>query len=181
MVAVAGSFDTPTVLDRRRIEIADRAIRGSVQPYHEARELGIDKAEKYLKRCVDASRVLAQAALEKAIGDLRGYRVTCCGMLLGSGRLSPTLEATLASHPSLHTAEGEFFRDVLRKASEQFQLPCHGVKEKELLAVAAARFGVSAEEIQRRLNGLGKTLGAPWRQDQKFAALAGWLALWRDL
>src|SRR5439155_9065071 len=68
LVAVAGSPESPVVLHRRRIEIADRSIPASVQPYHAAQELGLGRAEKFLERCEDAARSLAQHALRKEIG-----------------------------------------------------------------------------------------------------------------
>jgi hypothetical protein len=74
-------------------------------------------------------------------------------------------EATLASHPAIHTAEGEFFRSVVRCACEDCGLHCHGVKEKELEAHVAS------------IADLGKLLGPPWQRDQKFAALAAWVVL----
>jgi hypothetical protein len=32
-------------------------------------------------------------------------------------------------------------------------------------------------ELKRRVTDLGRSLGAPWSQDEKFATLAAWLAL----
>src|ERR1700674_1068045 len=178
LVIVAGSPLTPAVLDRRRIDLADRAIQGSVQPYHASKELGLEKAESFLKRCTDSSRSLARAALQKAIDDLGGARdVIGCGLLLGSGRPMTTLEATLASHAAIHTAEGHFFREALIHATGQCGLSCKGVREKELYTVAAARFRLPPDELQRRVNRIGKSLGPPWTQDQKGAALVGWLAM----
>jgi hypothetical protein len=172
LVAVSGSMEAPVVLDRRRIVIADRAIRGSVQPFHEAKELGLAKAQGFLDRCAESSLGVARTEVRKAIVELRGYEVTRCGILLGSGRRAG-LEATLRSHAAIHTAEGEFFRDVLRRAVEDCGLEVKGVREKELFAVC----GVGELEMLRRLKAMGKALGAPWTQDEKFAALAGWMAL----
>ena len=178
LVAVAGSPESPVVLDRRRIEIADRSIPASVQPYHAAQELGLGRAEKFLERCEDAARSLAQHALRKAIDSLDGgHQVVACGILLGSGRPALSLDATLASHAAIHTAEGELFRKVLVYASGQCNVPCRGVREKELFACAAAEFQMTTAKLQIRLAEIGKCLGPPWRQDQKYAALAGWLAL----
>jgi hypothetical protein len=178
VVVVAGSPRAPSVLDRRRIEIADRAIQGSVQPYHAARELGLRRAESFLKRCSDSSCLLARAALDKTIDDLGGaHEVVGCGLLLGSGRPMTTLEATLASHAAIHSAEGELFREALIEASGQCGLSCKGVREKELYTVAAAKFGLPSDDLQRRVNDLGKSLGPPWTQDEKGAALVGWLAM----
>lgn len=176
MVAVAGSPTEPEILDRRRIEIADRTIPGSVQPFHMARDLGIAKARKYLSRGQAAARELAIAALRKAMEDLGDRRAVACGMVMSSGRLPESLEATLASHPAIHTAEGEFFREAIIQAAERCKLPVRKVKEKELFDVAAIQFGIADVDLQDRIDRLRKVLGSPWRQDEKYAALAGWLA-----
>jgi hypothetical protein len=174
LVAVAGSPAAPVILDRRRIEIADPKIRGSVQPYHQAAELGFRKAEGFLAKCADSSCGLAIQALRKAMDDL-GSEVTACGIVLSSARPWGTLESTLASHAAIHSAEGEFFRESIKRAAEECGLPCTGVREKELLDVAARKFGMRVEALQKKLNDMG--VGPPWTVDQKYAALAGWLAL----
>jgi len=177
MVAVAGSPTEPEVLDRRRIEIAKRTDNmGPAQPYHMARELGIGKAQKYLDREAVAARELAIAALRKVMEDFGDRRAIACGMLIGSGRIPSTLEGTLASHPAIHTAEGEFFREAIIHAAETIKLPVRRVKEKELFEVAGVQFGIASVELRERLDGLGKILGRPWRQDEKYAALVAWLA-----
>src|SRR5436190_4036822 len=107
-VVVAGSPRTPAVLCRSRIEIADRTIPGSVQPYHAAKTLGLKQAESLLKRCTDSSRSLALAALQKLIDDLgAAHKVIGCGLLLGSGRQMKSLETTLASNDAIHTEDGD--------------------------------------------------------------------------
>jgi hypothetical protein len=176
MVAVAGTPTEPEVLDRRRIEIADRTMSGPAQPYHRARDLGIAQAEKYLNREQAASRELAIEALRKAMGDLGDRRVVACAVLVSSGRMPGTLEAILRSHPALHTAEGIFFREAIIGAAESCKLPVRRVKEKELLEVAGVQFGMTSVELQERIDAMGKVVSSPWAQDQKYAALAGWLA-----
>jgi hypothetical protein len=106
------------------------------------------------------------------VADLRqlGHAVVGCGLLLASGRPLPPLEKILASHPLLHTAEGELFRDALRAACRECGLPLTVVKEREL-------FTRASERIERHVAAMGKGIGPPWRQDQKFAAAAAWLAL----
>jgi hypothetical protein len=174
MVAVAGSPAEPQLLDRRRIEIAVRSEAGPAQPYHRARELEIAKAQQYLDREQAASRELAIAALRDA---MKAVRVVACGMVVSSGRVPETLEATLASHPAIHTAEGLFFRQAIIGAAESCKLPVRRVKEKELFEAAAKQFGMASVALQERIDAMGKLFGSPWGQDQKYAALAGWLAL----
>jgi hypothetical protein len=77
----------------------------------------------------------------------------------------------------IHTAEGEFFRAAIRRANETYGLPVSGVKEREILNRGVSKFGLPLEEIQGRMLELGRPIGPPWRQDEKFAALAGWLIL----
>lgn len=165
LVAVAGSASEPHVLLRRRIEFADFSNHETVQPYHAAAEMTLPEAEKFLARLAEEARELAQKPIRQAIEELKPRRVTCAAMTLSSGRPRGSLEATLASHPAIHTAEGEFFRAVVRSACEDCGLHCQGVKEKEL----AAHVGSIAD--------LGKLLGPPWRADQKLASLAAWVVL----
>jgi hypothetical protein len=179
LVAVAGPFQSVVVVHRAHIKLADPAIKGSVQPYHAAERLEIHYAERLLERCADSSRRLASEALRQALDDLRkkGYTATGCGLLLASGRPLPGLAATLASHALIHTAEGEFFREAVAYAGQSIKLPIFRIKERELLGTAGAKFRISPDELGRRLTELGKTLGPPWRQDEKYAALVASLAL----
>jgi hypothetical protein len=168
LVAVAGSPLAPEVLLRRRIEFANFSKHQTVQPYHAAAEMRLPDAAKFLSSLERDARELAQRAIRQAIEELRPRHVVIAGMTLSSGRTPGSLEATLASHAAIHTAEGDFFRKVVRGACEDCGLKCEGVKEKELLAICA-----SHEALHR----LGKLLGPPWSQDQKLGALAAWRAL----
>jgi hypothetical protein len=172
MVAVSGSLSRPVILDRQRIQIAQASQPGPVQPYHTARDLGVHHGRAFLDQCREASIAIASASLETAIKRAGGDRVHSCAVLIGSGRPSPTLEATLASHAAIHTAEGEFFRDILVYAAQSCGLSVHRIKEKELFDLVS----MPRANIERMLNDLGKAIGPPWQQDQKFAALAAWLA-----
>jgi hypothetical protein len=177
LVVVAGPPGSPAVIDRRRIELAGPGI--PQQPYHAAAGLGLKEAEKLVRDCAHTARLLARRALHAVIEDLRntGHEVVGCGILLASGRPATTLAATLASHALIHTAEGELFRHALTQAGEDCNLRVTGVKERELYARGAAELRVAADELGRRVTEMGRTLGPPWRQDQKLAALTGWLAL----
>jgi hypothetical protein len=179
LVAVAGPFQSVAVVHRAHITLADPALRGSVQPFHAAERLEIRDAEQLIQRCADSSRRLACEALRKALDDLRekGYKAVACGLLMASGCPLPGLAATLASHALIHTAEGEFFREAVANAGESSKLPILRIKERELVETAGSKFRVSPEELGRRVTELGRTLGPPWRQDEKYAALVASLAL----
>jgi hypothetical protein len=179
MIAVAAPVTAPAVLRRCRIELADRRIAGSVQPYHAAKLMPLDQAETYLRSCSDASAALAQQAVRNALTELSDYQVKGACVLLASGRPLPDLAAILASHAMIHTAEGEFYRSALRDACACCDLTETGIKQRDLMAKAVQALGRSAEDLQRSINIFGKVVGSPWRQDQKFSALAAWLALAR--
>ena len=179
LVVLGGAVETPEVIERRRVELADGGISGSVQPYHAAQRMKLPEAEAFLKRCSDATLTLAQTAVGDAVAELtgKGYGIAACCVLLASGRPTGDLAATLASHALIHTAEGEFFRGALKKACESCGLKVSGVKERELLSRGATALQMSTNQLQRRVSEMGKTIGPPWRQDEKLAALAAWLIL----
>jgi len=179
MVALGGPAGSPYVIERRRIELADPEAPRPVQPYHAAQILELKEAEVYVKHFADRARKLAKQAVLAAISNLqeKGYEVVGCGIPLGSGRSVPSVEAALASHPMLHTAEGELFRGAIYYAGENCGLAVTGVKEKELTARGATELDFSLDNLQLRLAEMGRPVGPPWAQDQKVATLVAWLAL----
>jgi hypothetical protein len=179
LVALGGPATAPEVIARRRIEIADPKIRGSKQPFHAAEPLEFPDAQAFIERCTRSTERLAREALQAAVDGLRDRRSepVGCGIILGSGRTLPGLESILKSHALIHTAEGEFFRKALVEACEHCGIAVLGVKEKELYARGAAQLRTPVNELERRVQEMGKPVGPPWTQDQKYAALAAWMAL----
>ena len=179
VVAVSGPLTSPAVTERWRIEFFAPEILGSKQPYHAAKQLGLKEAEQFLLRCHESSLSLARNALVDCINDAnrKGQKVACCGILLGSGRPLGTLTAILASHALIHTAEGEFFRDVVRDACGHHELPVIGVKEKELLLHFENELPITQAALDQHLSSIGRLGGPPWRQDEKLATVVAWLAL----
>ena len=179
VVAVAGTRQSIEILDRRRIGIADPEIPGSKQPFHAAEGQTLEKAAEYLRRCEQHSKRLCQKAFREILKDLeeKDAEVAACGLLLASGRPLPGLASILASHAFIHTADGEHFRDAIRKTAEGLELPITEVREKELSARASVELRIPIQEIPLRFTELGRGIGPPWTQDQKLATLAAWLAL----
>jgi hypothetical protein len=139
----------------------------------------LEPAAAFIERCANATKSMAQKSVRDAVSELtgQGYRIIGSCVLMGSGRPLPDLLAILASHPLLHTAEGHFFRDALKNACESCGLPVSCVPERELLSYGAARLGIASDELRRRASELGKSVGPPWRQDEKLCAIAGWMTL----
>jgi len=84
--------------------------------------------------CRDSSTLLAKGSVSDMVAQLtrKGHRVVGAGIVLASGRPLPDLAAILRSHALIHTAEGEFFREAMVRASEHCSLPVTRVKEREI-------------------------------------------------
>jgi hypothetical protein len=178
-VAIAGPVNAPVAIARRRIEMVDRGVSGAAQPYHAAASLSLADAERVVNNCAARAAAMAQSALAALIEELdaAGYAVMGSGLLLASGRPLPTLDRILVSHPLIHTAEGELFREALRAASRECGVRMATVKERELFERATVELGIPTDALVLRLSEMGRAMGPPWRQDERYAAMAGWLAL----
>ena len=175
IVCMSGNSVAPEVVDRRRIVIIEPTMEGAKQPYHFVESVGLEEAERHLQKCASVSQRLAVQAIREMLDAVsaRNYRVVGCAMLLASGRALPSLQKILASHALIHTAEGEFFRNIVRDACEHCRIPVVGIRERELDDRANAAFGKNAARLRHHISNLGKTVGSPWTQDEKTAALAG--------
>jgi hypothetical protein len=181
VVVVSGDTRDVRVLDRKRIIVIDAEGPRANQPYHFAEMLPLDQAQGHLDRCEKTSIRRATTAMENLLTTLRESQheaIGCC-ILQASGRTLPALPQILASHAMIHTAEGQFFRNVFARACEEIALPVTKIREKELESLAARELRLTPAKIQSTLVDLGRDLGPPWTQDQKFAALAAWLVLRR--
>jgi hypothetical protein len=177
LIALAGPRESPAVVARRRIELAGPGI--PKQPYHVAENLSLPKARTLLARFERGSARLASAGFRETAKELgrSGHEAAACGLVLASGRALPGLAAVLSSHALIHTADGEHFREALRKAAARAGLPTVEVREKEIWDRAAEVLARTAQRLRREIDALGKPLGPPWTSDQKLASLVAWMAL----
>ena len=182
LVAVSGDPPSIAIVERRRFEIIDPAISGAKQPYHHAATLALTEAEKYLRQCAAVSERLAAALIDEVVQQQtdRGHRIVGAAILRSAARPLPALSSILASHPLIHTAEGEFFRDVVAKACEESGIPVRSIKERELEERANTVFGAAVNRVQQAIAKLGATIGPPWTKDHKIATLAASLVLPRE-
>ncbi len=178
-MVLSGSAGSPELVDRRRIEIIAPAVPGAKQPYHFAENLPFREAENHIRTCAVSSEALALAEIRKIQESLgpRGYGLLGAAMVLAASRSLPPLADVLRSHPLIHTAEGEFFRKSVQQACEHCGIAVTGIRERELEARAKAEFGKDSARQLRKIEDLGRSLGPPWSQDYKRAALAAWLCL----
>lgn len=176
-VAIAGAPSSPVVFDRRRIDLRGETI--PFEAYHVASHLDLPQAEDLVRGASEVAIALATEAMREMIDRLRGvgHRPIGAGVLVGYGQALPPLSKILVSHPSMHAAEGELYRDALIQAAQQCGLPVTGVPQRDALSHAAAALSTLAADLSQRVTDLGRGLGPPWTRDQKDAAAAAWLAL----
>lgn len=169
----------PVVLVRDRLHLVKVFNYSYRQPYHTAAKAGLAEGREFISEVRSDARNLANRALREIQKKLdeTDYRLTHYALLLASSRPLPDLEKILAAHPLIHTADGELFREALSFASRKCGLRELHVKERELLERAAENLRCSEEVLLRRVTELGRPMGSPWSQDEKFATLAAWLVL----
>jgi hypothetical protein len=179
VVALAVTKGGPVVLARERIHLVETFTYKFRQPYHTAERIPRDEGIAFISLIQADARRLAHRAIQKLQENLQaqGYQLARCGLVLASGRPLPGLPQILASHALIHTADGELFREALLHASARSGLDATTAKERELLETASGTLRISPKVLARRIAELGRPLGSPWTQDEKFASLMAWLAL----
>ncbi|MEO8450347.1 MAG: hypothetical protein ABI647_11180 [Gemmatimonadota bacterium] len=175
VVLLRGPASSPTVLDARRIDLADPKELASVQPYHE----GFGKAQPD-QRIVTRLVRLVERCAERNIAELiAGYRKSGHtprrAAVVGASATDP---ATISNpHIRIHALEGQLFRRVVGDALTASGIPWDAVLEQELEAEAPPLLGQPWASLRRRVTELGSPNGGPWRAEQKSAGLAAWLQL----
>jgi len=173
VVAVSLEKGEPVVLVRQRVHLVETFSYEFRQPYHTAEKMLAGQGREFIQRIRDEATRLAYRAIRELESKTQeqGVKLTRCGLLLASGRPLPALEKILASHALIHTADGELFREALLHASNRCGLRDFRIKEKGQV------LRLKGNALMRRVTELGRPLGSPWSQDEKFATIAAWLAL----
>jgi hypothetical protein len=179
LVAVSGDADSVEVVHRCRVEVIDPSLLGGKQPYHYAAELSSEKGQQHIQKCSALSEAMALSAIGETLQQLkdRQYRINSAAVVMASGRALPSLPEILASHPLIHTAEGEFFRNAVIRACAELKIPVEKIQGRDLEGRAKSFFGKKSMPLLRRIGGMRTSLGPPWTADHKIAALAALLSM----
>ena len=179
LVAVSLEKGAPVILARERVHLVETFTYEFRQPYHTGGKMLLGQARDFIERVRNEARRLAHRAIHGLQSDLQkqGIALKGYGLLLASGKPLPNLEKILASHALIHTADGELFREALLHASARCGLKDFTIKERELVEHAGEALRLKPDALLRRVTELGRPLGSPWSQDEKFATLIAWLAL----
>ena len=179
MVALSVSKGEPCVLARERLHLVETFTYKFRQPYHTAKRASADEGRAFIARVRAEARRLAYRAIHDLQSSLQeqGCELTRCGLVLASGRPLPPLPQILASHALIHTADGELFRGAILHAGARCGFGRAPVKEKELLSEASRVLRLKPNDLTQQIADLGREIGPPWSQDEKFASLAAWMTL----
>lgn len=179
VVTVCLEKGAPVVLHRQRAHLVETFTYTFRQPFHTAGKMELADARKFISQARAKARDMAYRAIHSLQAELEelGYQLNRGTLLLAAGRPLPELQKILASHALIHTADGELFREALLHASERCGLIMARIKDRELLDQSVKALRVPQPSLLREVTELGRSFGAPWSQDEKFAALAAWLAL----
>ena len=153
VVIIGGTAAAPRVLLRERVELADAGLPGSRQPYHDIESRALPEARARLALFQASAQRLALGALRALTQSVRGSGAEACaaGILASSGRGGATLEAIVASHALIHTADGNHFRDALGHGCQALDLAVTRVTPKDLAARASVTLGKSPQALAATL------------------------------
>jgi len=199
VVGVAANGAAPNVVLSTFLTTAAEGDRLSLEPYHVAVEMvhGSGAAQQRVDRAAwpdtrvpprEAQAAVAEGrrrqdamAAEGLAAIVRELRATGqdprtaallvnrAGWLTEPMRLPHSLSAP--EHPPV--IEGLAVRDALRFAFAGCGLEVIEMDEKSLPEVAGQRLELAPSHV----DGLGASVGRPWRKEQKLACLAAWLAV----
>lgn len=172
---VGGDLREPDVAAREIVEMLGDPERFV---FHRAAEMKRDRAEQSVASARRDALVAAKESVAALVDRMRaeGRRIARCAIVARHGELPP-LDDIVSAHPRIHTAEGTFYRDVLREAAASCAMETRVVAPKELGALAAEAMDVKTAQIATLLAAAGRALGPPWGKDEKTAALAAWTVL----
>jgi hypothetical protein len=161
VVAVAGG----EVVLKGRVEMASTFASGAV--FHAGQELPLENAKALIHSSEAKFEAKARQAISGLLAELGALdcEVIGAGIIAGSPKPLPPVEAILRSHALVHAAEGELYRRMIARGCEGCGIPVKWVALKGP--------GARADSIAA----MGKKSGRPWAADQKEAALAALIAL----
>jgi hypothetical protein len=174
-VVLGGSPDAPIVLAKTEIKLVDPKMPQTAQPYHVVMELPWEESQRKVQKFARAIERVAKKAVADLLKQQRSSGRVCGVGIVGAP--DRDLARIGNFHIRAHAAEGVLFRKVLNLAADANGLKWRIFSDKEFERATAAELGAKASRVRRTISELGRTVPAPWRADEKQAALAAWLML----
>jgi hypothetical protein len=178
VVLLTGTARSPHVSDIGRIELCDPRRPETQQPYHAAMgKLETDSTKVNQRKHV--VRSVSQESLAKLLNGYqqKGFRIKRAALVVGS-HIDP---ATIANpHIRAHALEGRLFCSVVEQTLQDHGILTEVLLERDAYPTVGARFKHSSDDLKRAIQGFGRSAPAsvaPWRAEQKLAALAALFVL----
>ena len=177
-VILTGPVEAPVALLRTELTFATARTPATYQPYHEVMNLPWERAQLAVEKPESALVAAAAAALGRLIRQARadGNIIRSAG-IVGAPRRN--VGSIASPHIRAHAAEGVLFRRILEKAAVENGIKWAAYAERGLEDVAMKELGLTRLVIHENLSKFGRSLGRPWRADEKTASMGAWLALGR--
>ena len=173
-VLLGDSARSPRLCDIQRIDLSDPRLPETRQPYHAAMgELETDPRK--IDRRVRVVRSIAQRSIATLLAGYRhnGYSIRRAALVVGS-RIDPASVAN--PHIRAHAFEGRLFRSVVEKSLQRHRIRTDVLIERDAYTQAAIQLEQLDENVRRTVQNFSRETEAPWRAEQKLAALAAWVA-----
>jgi hypothetical protein len=182
LVVVAGGVARPEIVFRGRAELGDPRGRVRKNVYHAARALEPAAAAQLVEAGERIAAEQAAAVVDRTSREARdeGAVVRSCAVVVGTSAGQARLESILRSHALVHAAEGRLYQGALLRGAESRGLDTIAIAKRSIWEEGEAALGVAEDELRHWIDELRRDLGPPWAEDQKLAALAGWIALARS-
>ena len=176
-VVLGGPASDPKPVTRLIVALSDPEAPETRQPHHDGRGVEMEDRREIARRTKIIERC-AKQSVARLLGDAgppphRDRGPIRAALVVGSVIDPDTIGN---AHIRAHAYEGRLFRTVLQEALAAHGVTCDVIVEKQL-ATQAARLKQPDGRITRALSAFGKSLGSPWRADEKAAATAAWIAL----
>jgi hypothetical protein len=156
VVVAGGDWDRPVLVAREHLELLGD---GEGFVFHRAAEMEPGAGRESVARARKDATQRASAVLTRLAAT---HPVTACALVAKKTAMLP-FEDIVAAHPRIHTAEGCFYRDVMKAAAEAAGLRVQVIAPSELDAKDA------------RLAKVGRSVGRPWTVDWKMALMGAWI------
>ena len=178
VVLLTGTARSPQLSDIGRIELCDPRRPETRQPYHAAMgKLETDSTKVNQRKHV--VRSVSQESLAKLLNGYqqKGFRIKRAALVVGS-EIDPD---TIGNpHIRAHALEGRLFCSVVEQTLQNHGILTEILLEREAYPTVGARFKHSSDDLKRVIQGFGRSAPAsvaPWRAEQKLAALAALFVL----
>ena len=175
-IILGGTPEAPLVLYKTEIKLVDPKVPATAQPYHEVMDLAWSQWPHGVSKSAQAIERVATKAVTKLITEQAGHGRTIAAVAVVG---APDRDLARIGNPHIraHAAEGVLFRRVLELAAESNRLRWQSFSDRQFDKAVSAQLGRKYSRVKQRLDNLRQSVAAPWRTDEKQAAMAAWVVL----